>query len=91
MVLSRNCVLDVTASDDGWLYYSTISAIYRARLDDLLRLSEQTVLSEGSFSALAGNHPNLYKQFTDESHMELGKNSGASSLVLSSHCGANLP
>ena len=41
MALSRNCVLDVTASDDGWLYYSTISAIYRARLDDLLRLYEQ--------------------------------------------------
>ncbi len=38
MVLSKNCMLDVTYSSDGWLYYSTISAIYRARLDDLLRL-----------------------------------------------------
>ena len=41
MVLSRNCILDVTASNDGWIYYSTISAIYRARLDDLLRLLEE--------------------------------------------------
>ena len=41
MKLSKNCILDVTASSDGWLYYSTISAIYRARLDDLLRLHEQ--------------------------------------------------
>ena len=39
-VLSTNCALDVTYSSDGWLYYSTISAIYRARLDDLLRLHE---------------------------------------------------
>ena len=39
-VLSTNCALDVTYSTDGWLYYSTISAIYRARLDDLLRLHE---------------------------------------------------
>ena len=38
MVLSTNCALDVTYSSDGWLYYSTISAIYRARIDDLLRL-----------------------------------------------------
>ncbi len=42
MKLSDNCILDVTASSDGWLYYSTISAIYRARLDDLLRLHEQS-------------------------------------------------
>ena len=41
MVLSKNCILDVTASDDGWIYYSTTSAIYRARLDDLLRLLEE--------------------------------------------------
>ena len=41
MTLSDNCILDVTASDDGYLYYSTVSAIYRARLDDLLRLHEQ--------------------------------------------------
>ena len=40
MVLSHNCALDVTYSSDGWLYYSTISAIYRARIDDLLRLYE---------------------------------------------------
>ena len=40
MVLSTNCALDVTYSSDGWLYYSTISAIYRARLEDLLRLLE---------------------------------------------------
>ena len=39
--LSSNCMLDVTYSNDGWLYYSTVSAIYRARLDDLLRLQEQ--------------------------------------------------
>ena len=39
--LSKHCMLDVTYSSDGWLYYSTISAIYRARLDDLLRLQEQ--------------------------------------------------
>ena len=45
MVLSKNCVLDVTAGDDGWLYYSSFSAIYRARLDDLLRLSEQESFS----------------------------------------------
>jgi hypothetical protein len=38
--LSDNCVLDVTASSDGWLYYSSLSAIYRARLEDLLRLHE---------------------------------------------------
>ena len=38
MVLSKNCILDVTASDDGWIYYSTTSAIYRARIDDLLLL-----------------------------------------------------
>jgi hypothetical protein len=41
MLLSKNCILDVTASSDGWLYYSSISAIYRARLEDLLRMSEQ--------------------------------------------------
>ena len=40
-VLSRNCALDVTYSNDGWLYYSSIFAIYRAKLDDLLRLHEQ--------------------------------------------------
>ena len=40
MVLSTNCALDVTYSSDGWLYYSTVSAIYRARLDDLLLLHE---------------------------------------------------
>ena len=40
MVLSHNCALDVTYSSDGWLYYSTISAIYRARIDELLRLYE---------------------------------------------------
>ena len=39
--LSTNCILDVTYSSDGWLYYSTISAIYRARLDDLLRLQSK--------------------------------------------------
>ena len=39
-VLSYNCALDVTYSSDGWLYYSTISAIYRARIDELLRLYE---------------------------------------------------
>ena len=39
-VLSRNCALDVTYSADGWLYYSTVSAIFRARLDDLVRLQE---------------------------------------------------
>ena len=37
-VLSTNCALDVTYSADGWLYYSTISAIYQARLVDLLSL-----------------------------------------------------
>ena len=42
MVLSTNCALDVTYSSDGWLYYSTISAIYRARLEDLLRLHEES-------------------------------------------------
>ena len=42
MVLSTNCALDVTYGSDGWLYYSTVSAIYRARLEDLLRLHEQT-------------------------------------------------
>lgn len=42
MVLSTNCALDVTYSSDGWVFYSTISAIYRARLDDLLRLQEST-------------------------------------------------
>ena len=41
MILSTNCALDVAYSSDGWLYYSTPSAIYRARLDDLLRLHEQ--------------------------------------------------
>lgn len=41
LVLSKNCILDVTAGYDGWLYYSSFSAIYRAKLDDLLRLSEQ--------------------------------------------------
>lgn len=41
-VLSKNCALDVAYSADGWLYYSSISAIYRARLEDLLRLHEQT-------------------------------------------------
>ena len=40
MVISTNCALDVTYSSDGWLYYSTVSAIYRARLDDLLLLHE---------------------------------------------------
>ena len=40
IVLSTNCALDVTYSSDGWLYYSTVSAIYRARLDDLLLLHE---------------------------------------------------
>ena len=40
MVLSHNCALDVTYNSDGWLYYSTISAIYRARIDELLRLYE---------------------------------------------------
>ena len=39
-VLSNNCALDVTYSSDGWLYYSTISEIYRARIDELLRLYE---------------------------------------------------
>ncbi len=41
LTLSKHCILDTTASNDGWIYYSTISAIYRARLDDLLRLQEQ--------------------------------------------------
>ena len=41
-ILSNNCALDVTYSSDGWLYYSTLSAIYRARLDDLLLLYEQS-------------------------------------------------
>ena len=41
-VLSNNCAMDVAYSDDGWIYYSTIFAIYRARLDDLLRLYEQS-------------------------------------------------
>ena len=41
-VLSNKCALDVTYSSDGWLYYSTLSAIYRARLDDLLLLYEQS-------------------------------------------------
>ena len=41
MILSTNCALDVTYGSDGWLYYSTPSAIYRARLDDLLRLLEE--------------------------------------------------
>ena len=41
MVLSTNCALDVTYGSDGWLYYSTPSAIYRARLDDLLQLHER--------------------------------------------------
>ena len=40
-IISNNCALDITYSSDGWLYYSSISAIYRARLDDLLRLHEQ--------------------------------------------------
>ena len=40
-VLSNNCALDVTSSSDGWIYYSTVSAIYRARLDDLLQLQEE--------------------------------------------------
>ncbi len=40
-ILSNNCALDITYSSDGWLYYSSISAIYRARLEDLLRLHEQ--------------------------------------------------
>ena len=40
IVLSNNCALDVTYSSDGWLYYSTISEIYRARIDELLRLYE---------------------------------------------------
>ena len=40
MILSTNCALDVTYSNDGWLYYSTVSAIYRARLEDLLLLQE---------------------------------------------------
>ena len=42
LVLSTNCALDVTYSNDGWLYYSTPSAIYRARLDDLLYLHEKS-------------------------------------------------
>ena len=46
LVLSTNCALDVTYSSDGWLYYSTPSAIYRARLDDLLRLQEKNSGSE---------------------------------------------
>ena len=41
-ILSNNCALDVTYSSDGWIYYSTPSAIYRARLDDLLLLYEQS-------------------------------------------------
>jgi glucose/arabinose dehydrogenase len=41
MALSNNCVLDVEASDDGWLYYSSVTAIYRARLEDLLRLEQE--------------------------------------------------
>jgi glucose/arabinose dehydrogenase len=41
MVLSKNCALDVTYGSDGWLYYSTPFAIYRARIDDLLLLYEQ--------------------------------------------------
>ena len=41
-VLSNNCAMDVAYSNDGWLYYSTLSAIYRARLDDLLLLYEQS-------------------------------------------------
>ncbi len=40
-IVSNNCALDITYSSDGWLYYSSVSAIYRARLDDLLRLHEQ--------------------------------------------------
>ena len=40
-ILSNNCALDVTYSSDGWLYYSSLSAIYRARLEDLLRLHAQ--------------------------------------------------
>ena len=40
-VLSNNCALDITYTDDGWLYYTSVSAIYRARLDDLLRVHEQ--------------------------------------------------
>ena len=40
LTLSKHCILDTTASNDGWVYYSTISAIYRARLNDLLRLEE---------------------------------------------------
>ena len=32
LVLSKHCILDTTASSDGWVYYSTITAIYRARL-----------------------------------------------------------
>ena len=47
-VLSNNCALDVTYSSDGWLYYSTISAIYRARLDDLLRLNKQKTQGEAA-------------------------------------------
>ena len=40
LVLSKHCILDVATATDGWLYYSTTSAIYRARLDDLLQLHE---------------------------------------------------
>jgi glucose/arabinose dehydrogenase len=41
MTLSNNCVLDATASTDGWIYYSTVHAIYRARIEYLLRLNEK--------------------------------------------------
>ncbi len=46
MVISTNCALDVTYTSDGWLYYSTVSAIYRARLDDLLLLHENNYQQE---------------------------------------------
>lgn len=48
MVLTDKCALDVTFSRDGWLYYSTPSAIYRARLDDLLRLHELKLQDEAT-------------------------------------------
>ena len=46
LILSSNCMFDVVAGKDGWLYYSSFAAIYRARLDDLLRLYEQTLQDE---------------------------------------------
>ena len=43
MVLSKNCILDVTVQRamDGYTT-ARLSAIYRARLDDLLRLLEES-------------------------------------------------